>query len=169
VRSGDLLAYAGALGYWAFDNAVLLVMFRALGHAPPVAVVAEAYLIGQLGGAVPTPLGLGGLDGGLIGAFVLFDVPATTATAAVVAYRALQLWVPAILGGAALLRLRRALDVGEVVTLRRSRGSTAAHTHDAPWWDPMRPSVRMPSRSANPGDRRSSCPVRSMAGRVSCH
>jgi uncharacterized membrane protein YbhN (UPF0104 family) len=65
---------------------------------------------------VPTPLGLGGLDGGLIGAFVLFDVPAATATAAVVAYRAFQLWVPAILGGAALLRLRRALDVGELVT-----------------------------------------------------
>jgi uncharacterized membrane protein YbhN (UPF0104 family) len=111
LRSGDPLVYAGAIGYWAFDNAVLWVTFRALGHAPPVAVVAMAYLIGQLGGALPIPLGIGGIDGGLIGAFVLFNVSLSTTTSAVLAYRAIQIWIPAVLGGAALTRLRQTYKV----------------------------------------------------------
>jgi uncharacterized membrane protein YbhN (UPF0104 family) len=111
VRSGDPLVYLGSLGYWAFDNAVLWVCFRALGHPPTIAVIATAYLVGQLGGIVPLPAGIGGIDFGLIGALVLFHVPAAEAAAAVVSYRAIQVWVPAVLGGISLSGLRSALAV----------------------------------------------------------
>jgi uncharacterized membrane protein YbhN (UPF0104 family) len=109
LRSRDPLVYLGSLGYWAFDNAVLWVCFRALGHPPPVAVIATAYLIGQLGSALPLPAGIGGVDLGLIGTLVLFDVSAAAATAAVLSYRAIQLWIPAVLGGVSLSRLRSTL------------------------------------------------------------
>jgi uncharacterized membrane protein YbhN (UPF0104 family) len=45
------------------------------------------------------PGGIGGVDAGLVGTFVLYNVPIT----AVLAYRAIALWVPAILGSAAFV------------------------------------------------------------------
>lgn len=113
VGSRDPLVYAGAIGYWAFDNAVLWVCFRALGHTPPIAVVASGYLIGQLGGALPLPAGIGGVDLALIGTFALFQVPLAAATAAVLTYRAIQVWIPALLGGVSLARLPSTLKVEE--------------------------------------------------------
>jgi uncharacterized protein (TIRG00374 family) len=92
---------------------VLCLCFRALGNPPAIAVIAQAYLIGQLGGALPLPAGIGGVDLGLIGALVLFHVPAAEAAAAVVAYRAIQRWIPALLGGVSLTRLRSTLIVDE--------------------------------------------------------
>ena len=50
-----------------------------------------AYLIGQLGGLIPLPGGLGGVDGGLIGTLVLYGAGATAAATAVLAYRAIVL------------------------------------------------------------------------------
>ena len=127
LRRGDPLIYIGSVGYWAFDTAVLLVCFQALGHTPPVAVVGCAYLIGQLGGVLPLPLGIGGVDGGLIASFVLFGVDASVATAAVLAYRVVQIWVPAIIGGAALLRLRKTFDPRVLASEAVTRVSGAEH------------------------------------------
>ena len=45
----------------------------------------------------------------LSGTFVLYHVPITSAASAVLAYRAIALWVPAILGSAAFVSLRRIL------------------------------------------------------------
>jgi uncharacterized membrane protein YbhN (UPF0104 family) len=64
---------------------------------------------GQLGGLIPLPAGVGGTDGGLIGALVLYGSPLPEATAAVLAYRLFQLSVPAILGSVAFVQLRRTL------------------------------------------------------------
>jgi len=89
---------------------VLGVCFLAFGMAvPPVGVLLLAYIIGQLGGLVPLPGGIGGLDLGLIGALVLYGVNATDAAVAVLAYRGLLLAVPAALGLPALALLRRRL------------------------------------------------------------
>jgi uncharacterized protein (TIRG00374 family) len=68
------------------------------------------YLIGQLGGNVPVPGGIGGVDGGLIGTFALYHVPLASATAAVLAYRVISLWLPALLGSVAFVQLRRTLQ-----------------------------------------------------------
>ena len=34
-----------------------------------------AYLIGQLGGLLPIPGGIGGIEGGLLGTFAIYNVP----------------------------------------------------------------------------------------------
>ncbi len=111
LRARDPWLLAGAVGYLAFDVAVMWAAFRAFGPAPPVGILLIAYLVGQLGGLIPLPGGIGGVEGGLIGALVIYGVPAAAATAAVLAYRVLLLLLPAVVGGAALLRLRRVLGM----------------------------------------------------------
>jgi hypothetical protein len=65
-----------------------------------------AYLIGQLGNWLPVPGGIGGVELGLVGALILYGLPALTATAAVLLYRVIELWIPAVLGIAAFVQLR---------------------------------------------------------------
>lgn len=110
LRARDPLLLGGAIGYLVFDIAVMWAAFRAFGPAPPLAILVIAYLVGQLGGLIPIPGGIGGADGGLIGALALFHVPLAAATAAVILYRAVLLVLPAVLGGIALLRLRKVLS-----------------------------------------------------------
>jgi uncharacterized membrane protein YbhN (UPF0104 family) len=89
---------AGAIGYYVFDNAVLWAAFRAEGHAPRLSVIVMGYLVGSLAAAVPIPAGLGVVEGGLIGALVLYGAPAAPAVAAVLIYRAVSLSLPVVLG-----------------------------------------------------------------------
>ena len=97
----------GSAAYMLFDVAVLAVCFPAFGNPlPPLGVLLLAYIIGQLGGLIPLPGGIGGLDLGLIGALVLYGVNATDAAVAVLAYRGLLLAVPAAVGLPALAKLR---------------------------------------------------------------
>jgi len=109
LREGNVLLIAGLLGYLVFDVLVLWATFRALGPAPPLAIMAIAYLIGELGGLIPVPGGIGGIDAGLVGTLALYHVPLASAAGAVLAYRAIALWVPALVGGAAFVVLRRTL------------------------------------------------------------
>jgi uncharacterized protein (TIRG00374 family) len=110
ARTGDWRVLAGSLGYWAFDNAVLWACFAALGHTPAVTVILMGYLLGQLGGLLPIPGGLGGIDGGLIGTLVVYGVPVASAAAAVLAYRLILFWLPLLVGAHAYTRLRRGLN-----------------------------------------------------------
>ena len=88
----------GAIAYSAFDAAVLWAAFHAYGHTPPIGVIAMGYLIGSLAGALPLPAGVGAVDGGLIGALVLYGAPIAPAAAAVFLYRGISLALPASLG-----------------------------------------------------------------------
>ena len=88
----------GAFAYYAFDNAVLWAAFHAYGRTPALSVIVMGYLVGSLAGALPLPAGLGAVDGGLIGALVLYGAPAAPAAAAVLLYRGISLGVPALLG-----------------------------------------------------------------------
>lgn len=92
---------AGALGYYTFDNAVLWAAFHAYGRTPPVSVIVIGYLVGSLGGALPVPAGLGVLEGGLIGALVLYGAPVAPAAAAVLLYRGISLALPVALSACA--------------------------------------------------------------------
>lgn len=104
---GSPAVVLGSAGYMLFDIAVLGVCFPAFGNPlPAIDVLLLAYIIGQLGGLVPLPGGIGGLDLGLIGALVLYGVDATDAAVAVLAYRGLLLLVPALVGLPALAILR---------------------------------------------------------------
>ncbi len=106
VRSGNPYLL-GAIGWWGFDIAVLWACFHAFGAAPPQAVIVIAYFVGMVGNALPLPGGIGGVDGGMIGAFTVFGVPVETAVVAVLAYRLLAFWLPTLPGGVAYLQLRR--------------------------------------------------------------
>jgi len=109
----DWRVIAGSVGYWAFDNAVLWACLHAFGEAPPLTLILMGYLIGQLGGLLPIPGGLGGIDGGLLGALVVYGVPAAAAAAAILAYRVILFWLPLLLGGAAFFSLRKGLQDAE--------------------------------------------------------
>jgi uncharacterized protein (TIRG00374 family) len=109
LREGNAVLIGGILAYLIFDITILWATFRAFGSAPPVAILTIAYLIGELGGLIPVPGGIGGVDAGLVGTFVLYNVPITAAASAVLAYRAIALWVPAVVGSAAFVSLRRTL------------------------------------------------------------
>ena len=100
----------GLIAYLAFDVMILWAGFRAIGASPPLANLWMGYLIGELGGLIPVPGGIGGVDLGLVGTFVLYHVHVGVATAAVLGYRAIALWMPAMLGGAAFVLLRRTLS-----------------------------------------------------------
>jgi uncharacterized membrane protein YbhN (UPF0104 family) len=112
LRSGNLHVLAGSLGYWAFDNAVLWATFHAFGLSPPITVILMGYLIGQLGGLLPIPGGIGGIDGGLIGTLIVYGAPAAGTAAAVLAYRVILFWLPLLLGGLAFATLRRDMPTG---------------------------------------------------------
>jgi uncharacterized protein (TIRG00374 family) len=100
----------GALANWGFDIGVLWAAFHAFGHSPPGAVLVTAYYVGTLGNALPLPGGVGGVEGGMIGSFVGFGVSGHLAVTAVLAYRTISYWLPAVPGAIAYLRLRRRFD-----------------------------------------------------------
>jgi uncharacterized membrane protein YbhN (UPF0104 family) len=110
LRSGELPVLVGAIGYWAFDNAVVWATFHAVGAEVPIAIVLMGYLIGQLGGLLPIPGGVGGIDGGLLGTLVVYGAPAGATAAAILAYRVILFWLPLVIGGIAFRSLRRALN-----------------------------------------------------------
>jgi uncharacterized protein (TIRG00374 family) len=100
------LGLLGAVAYWGFDIAVLGVCFRAFGQGVPVAVLVMGYFLGTLGSLLPLPGGIGGVEGGMIGAFVAFGLPADRSLVAVLAYRAISFWLPTLPGIIGYLSLR---------------------------------------------------------------
>jgi uncharacterized membrane protein YbhN (UPF0104 family) len=110
LRRRSLRVLIGSLGTMTFDLAVLGVCFLAFGYSPPIGVLALGYLIGQLGGNIPVPGGIGGIELGLIGTFALYHQPLATTTAAVLAYHAIAWSVPGLLGTVAFVQLRRTLQ-----------------------------------------------------------
>jgi uncharacterized protein (TIRG00374 family) len=106
LRARDPLLL-GAVGWWAFDIAVLWACFHAFGSAPPQAVIVMAYFVGMLGNVLPLPGGIGGVDGGMIGAFTAFGINVELSIVAVLTYRAFAFWLPTIPGAVAYLQLRR--------------------------------------------------------------
>jgi len=100
----------GAPAWWGFDICVLWVSFYAFGSPPPFTVVWMAYFVGTLGNLLPLPGGLGGVEGGMIGAFAAFGVNVELAVLAVLTYRAISFWLPTIPGAIAYFQLRRTVN-----------------------------------------------------------
>jgi putative heme transporter len=98
----------GAIVWWGFDIAVLWACFHAFGaDPPPVATIVMAYYVGTLANALPLPGGIGGVEGGMIGAFLAFGVSDGLAVVTVLTYRAFSFWLPTIPGAIAYWQLRR--------------------------------------------------------------
>jgi uncharacterized protein (TIRG00374 family) len=109
LRSRDP-ALLGAVLFWAFQIAVLWAAFHAFGQAPPLAVLIQAFFIGMLGNLLPMPGGVGGVEGGMIGAYVAFGVNSGLAVVAVLVYRAFTFWLPLLPGVIAYIKLRGTVD-----------------------------------------------------------
>jgi uncharacterized membrane protein YbhN (UPF0104 family) len=118
IRSRDP-GLLGAAAWWGFDIAVLWAMFHAFGHAPPFTVILMAYFVGMLGNVLPLPGGLGGVEGGMIGALAAFNVDLELSVLAVLAYRGISFWLPTFPGGVAYFQLRRT-----VARWREEQGGT---------------------------------------------
>jgi uncharacterized protein (TIRG00374 family) len=99
-------ALVGAIGWWALNVAVLYACFRAFGQPPPPAVLVQAYFVGMLANLLPLPGGIGGVDGGMVGAFIAFGVAGNLALLAVLSYRLIAFWIPTIPGVVAYWQLR---------------------------------------------------------------
>jgi uncharacterized protein (TIRG00374 family) len=110
LAAREPLVIVGAIGYWLFDNLVLWATFHAIGVSVPLTVILMGYLIGQLGGALPLPGGIGGIDGGLLGTLIVYGTPAAAAAAAVLIYRVILFWLPLLIGAFAFVSLRRGLN-----------------------------------------------------------
>ena len=158
----------GAAGYMLFDVAMLGVCFAAFGNdVPPAGVLLVAYIVGQLGGLIPIPGGIGGVDGGLIGTLVLYGVDPGDAAVAVIAYRGLLLAIPAILGLPALAVLRKRLRVRRTTSppappVRRWRCSAAARCGRAS------ATARPPTDARQPGAAARSVASKSVRGTGRC-
>jgi uncharacterized protein (TIRG00374 family) len=102
----------GAVGWWGFDIATLWACFHAYGpDPPPFAVIVLAYFVGMLGNTLPLPGGIGGVDGGMIGAFAALGVSSDYAISAVLTYRAFAFWLPTLPGAIAYFQLRRRVAI----------------------------------------------------------
>ena len=55
--------------WWAFDVATLWACFEAFGESPPVGTLVLCYFLGAMGNLLPIPGGVGGTEGGMVGAF----------------------------------------------------------------------------------------------------
>jgi len=101
----------GAVVWWLFDILTLWASFHAFGEPPPFFALVMAYYLGMLANVLPIPGGIGGVDGGMIGALIAFGVPSSLAIVSVLTYRAFSFWLPTIPGGIAYLQLRKTVQV----------------------------------------------------------
>jgi uncharacterized membrane protein YbhN (UPF0104 family) len=105
-----LALWGGSLAFPALQAAGLAAVGQALRLPVPVAHMALAYLAATVAVAlVPTPGGLGSVEAALIVALVAVGGPAAVATAVVLAYRIITVWVPLVPGAltlGALVRLK---------------------------------------------------------------
>ena len=74
-------------------------------------MLVQAFFIGMLGNLLPMPGGVGGVEGGMIGALVAFGVNSGLAVVAVLVYRAFTFWLPLVPGLIAYFQLRKTIDL----------------------------------------------------------
>jgi uncharacterized protein (TIRG00374 family) len=95
-----------AAANWLLDAACLWVFLWAFGHPISPINLMVAYGLANILAVIPiTPGGLGVVEGALIPTLVGFGVPSSQAILAVLAYRALNFWLPIPVGGASYLSM----------------------------------------------------------------
>jgi uncharacterized protein (TIRG00374 family) len=104
-------AISGAIGWWAGNIGILWASFHAFGVDVPLGVVVQGYFLGMVANLAPSPAaGVGTVDAGLIGAFVLFGIPAETVFPAILVFRLVGFWLPIPVGVWAFIKLRRTVQ-----------------------------------------------------------
>jgi putative heme transporter len=120
------LAVLGAAGFWVTSIGVLWASFHAFGVHVPLAVVVQGFFLGMVANLFPlAPAGVGAVDAGMIGAFVLFGIPEETVFPAVLTFRLVAFWLPIPPGVVAFFQLRHTVHAWETEGLPIERGGTA--------------------------------------------
>jgi putative heme transporter len=102
------LAVIGAVGFWACNIGILWAAFHAYGVHVPLGVVVQGFFVGMVANLFPlAPGGVGAVDAGMIGTFVLFGLPGSEVFAAVLTYRLVAFWLPIPPGIVAFFQLRK--------------------------------------------------------------
>jgi uncharacterized protein (TIRG00374 family) len=121
------LAVLGAAGFWAFSIGVLWASFHAFGVHVPLAVVVQGFFLGMVANLFPlAPAGVGAVDAGMIGAFVLFGFPSETVFPAILIFRLVSFWMPIPPGIFAFFQLRHTVHRWEQEGLPIDRGGSGA-------------------------------------------
>jgi uncharacterized protein (TIRG00374 family) len=103
-------ALLGAVGWWGGNIGILWASFQAFGVKVPFAILVQGYFVGMVANLAPSPAaGVGTVDAGLIGAFVLFGIPAETVFPAILLFRLVGFWLPIPFGVWAYIELRRTI------------------------------------------------------------
>jgi len=119
------LAVIGAAGFWAANIGILWASFQAFGVEVPLAVVVQGFFLGMVANLFPlAPAGVGAVDAGMIGAFVLFGIPEETVFPAILIYRLVAFWLPIPPGIVAFFQLRKRVVRWEEEGLPVDRGAT---------------------------------------------
>jgi uncharacterized protein (TIRG00374 family) len=127
------LAVLGAAGFWASSIGVLWASFHAFGVHVPLAVVVQGFFLGMVANLFPlAPAGVGAVDAGMIGAFVLFGIPETTVFPAILVFRLIAFWLPIPFGVVAFLQLRQTVHHWEAEGPPIERGGTAESDLEPP-------------------------------------
>jgi uncharacterized protein (TIRG00374 family) len=106
-RQGGL-AVVGAIGFWAANIGILWASFQAFDIAVPFGVIVQGFFVGMVANLFPfAPGGVGAVDAGLIGAFVIFGLPESEVFVAVLTYRVIAFWLPLPPGIVAFFQLRK--------------------------------------------------------------
>jgi putative heme transporter len=120
------LAVLGAAGFWAASIGVLWASFHAFGVHVPLAVVVQGFFLGMVANLFPlAPAGVGAVDAGMIGAFVLFGIPEDTVFPAILIFRLVAFWMPIPPGIVAFFQLRKTVQRWEAEGLPIERGGSA--------------------------------------------
>jgi uncharacterized protein (TIRG00374 family) len=109
-RLRDPRLLLAAIAYWAGDCGVLVIGFHAVHGSAPLGVIVLAYLLGQLGNALPLPGGVGGVEPLMLGVFTASGVTLSVAAAAIVIYRFVSLGLQALTGSVAVASLAPLLE-----------------------------------------------------------
>jgi uncharacterized protein (TIRG00374 family) len=117
------MAFGGAIGFWGANIAILWASFHAFDVSVPLGVVIQGFFLGMVANLIPfAPGGVGAVDAGMIGAFVLFGVPSAEVFAAVLTYRVIAFWLPIPPGIIAFFQLRKTVHRWEQEGRERPEG-----------------------------------------------
>jgi len=102
------LGITGAVGFWAAQIGILWASFEAFGGDVAFGVLVQGFFLGMTANLIPSPAGgVGSVDAGMIGAFLLFGVDGATVFPAVLTYRVIAFWLPIPPGVIAYFQLVR--------------------------------------------------------------
>ncbi|GHJ35982.1 lysylphosphatidylglycerol synthase transmembrane domain-containing protein [Streptomyces sp. TS71-3] len=109
TRPARVLAlWGGALAFPLLQASVVASVAASLHLPLPWLDVVLAYLVANVvGGAVPSPGGLGSVDAALVLTLTIFGAPAPLAAATVIGFRVLTVWLPLLPGALTLTALVR--------------------------------------------------------------